>query len=285
MADRTFVVRINLDDLGAQLVALEDDAECGAWLKGFQAGANGAPSRDAWSDAKRLGWSFGVSARDEAEAFRSKKAGAGHASAEARRSRTGSAQPNTARTLLEHCSNTTPNTARTEPRTHAEQDSEQTPNQPTANSQQPITNNEHPTPQPPRGARVGRVQFSPGMFDHMIPVEFALSGEFVSCWHDWVQDRKARHKPVTEIGARDQLAKLVREAGDPTAAVSWIRESIANGWQGIFAPRNIGPGFARGRGVPSSRSFADQQYIEANRGIKNGAPIEYHNDPRLAGLD
>lgn len=272
MADRTFVVRINLDDLGAQLVALEDDAECGAWLKGFQAGANGAPSRDAWSDAKRLGWSFGVSARDEAEAFRSKKAGAGHASAEARRARTGSAQPNTARTLLEHCSNTTPNTARTEPRTHAEQDSEQspeqTPNQPTANSQQPITNNEHPTPQPPRGARAGRVQFSPGMFDHMIPVTMQIPA-FVEAWHDWVQDRKARHKPVTEIGARDQLAKLVREAGNPITAVSWIRESIANGWQGIFPPKL--PVRHRAAPAPQFNGFSQTNYERGS----NGADIKF----------
>lgn len=147
MAERTWTVRVNLDDLGAQMLALDDDAERGAWLTGFQVGAAGAPCRDTWSDAKRRGWEFGVSSYNEAMEFRSKKAAAGEASANARRAKTGSAQPprqDQNSTGSERCSSGV--------RTNLEQDIEHAPNQPTANSQQPTTENEQQqSPPAPQG--------------------------------------------------------------------------------------------------------------------------------------
>lgn len=144
MADRTWTVRVNLDDLGAEMLVLDSDAERGAWMTGFQVGAAGGPCRETWSDAKRRGWEFGSRSFAEAEKFRAKKAAAGQASADARRSRSGSAQPSKP----------------PQPRTPAEQCSsdvrgniEYVSNQPTANSQQPTAKNEQPSPPTPQGGK------------------------------------------------------------------------------------------------------------------------------------
>lgn len=87
-----------------------------------------------------------------------------------------------------------------------------------------------------RAKRV-RASFSPGMFDELLSQEFAASSQFVDSWHSWVSDRHARRKAITEAGAKAQLAKLAREAVTPSAACAWIEHSIANGYQGIFAPK------------------------------------------------
>lgn len=164
MADRTWTVRINLDALAAEMLALDGDDEKGAWLTGFQVGAAGARPRDSWPDVKLQGWKFGIAACDEAEAFRQKKSTAGNASASARRRRNGSAQPTRAvapekspTENAEHCSNgvrrvfddvetagtsendVDPGDSRTlfeRCSTSVREILEQTSNQPTANSQQ-----------------------------------------------------------------------------------------------------------------------------------------------------
>lgn len=176
MADRTWTVRINLDALAAEMLALDGNEEKGAWLTGFQVGAAGAPPRDSWPDVKLQGWKFGSAACDEAEAFRQKKSAAGNASASARRRRNGSAQPTRAvapekspTENAEHCSDGVRcafddvETAGTDEndvdpadsRTDFERCSksvrefpEQTSNQPTANSQQ-----QEEEQQPARAAR------------------------------------------------------------------------------------------------------------------------------------
>lgn len=140
MSDRTFFVRLNLDDMAAEIVGLETSEERGQWLEGFLVGSRGKESREIWPVSKLEGHRFGLSCFHEAESFRDKKSAAGEASANARRQRFGSAQPNTIRTPLEQCSNT----ART--------GAEQAPNQPTTIIQQPTTNNEKPNPpKPPQG--------------------------------------------------------------------------------------------------------------------------------------
>lgn len=134
VSDRTFFVRLNLDDMAAEIVGLETSEERGQWLEGFLVGSRGKESRDIWPLSKLEGHRFGLSCFHEAESFRDKKSAAGEASANARRQRFGSAQPNTIRTPLEQCSNT----ART--------DAEQAPNQPTSNIQHPTTiNQKRPT--------------------------------------------------------------------------------------------------------------------------------------------
>lgn len=92
------------------------------------------------------------------------------------------------------------------------------------------------TEQEKQTTRRSRAEFDHGMFDHMIPTELASSPMFVEAWHSWVDDRKARRKPITEAGAKTQLAKLEREAVTPEAARTWIEHSLASGYQGIYAP-------------------------------------------------
>lgn len=87
-----------------------------------------------------------------------------------------------------------------------------------------------------RESNKAKAPFSSSMFDHMIPARFSLSGRFIDAWHSWVEDRKARRKPITEAGARTQLGKLEREAGSPESACLWIENSIASGYQGLFPP-------------------------------------------------
>ena len=167
MSDRTFFIRLNLDDLGAEVVGLESSEERGQWLDGFLVGSRGKDAREGWPNPKVDGHRFGLSCHLEAESFREKKAAAGEASANARRERYGSAQPNSARTVLEQCSNTVGT------------DPEQTPNHPTSNIQHPITNNQKrttnndPPLDPPRGKR-----FVP-------PSESEWTDYCAATWSDW----------------------------------------------------------------------------------------------------
>jgi hypothetical protein len=59
-------------------------------------------------------------------------------------------------------------------------------------------------------------------------------------WIAWCKDRKARKKPISEAGAKAQLAKLdgYRRDGHPAKEV--IEHSIAGGYQGLFAPARKG---------------------------------------------
>lgn len=256
MADRTWTVRVNLDELSAQLLYLDDDCERGAWLQGFQVGAAGAPSRDSWSETKRRGWEFGISCFQEAEAFREKRATAGRKSADVRREQKGSAQPT--RTDSEHRSNVV--------QTLFEQTPELRLNQPTANSHKPTTRSKQPTPPTPPARGRRPAEFDPGMFDAMIPEALAASPEFVSEWHRWVAARKERKRPITPLAAKEQLKTLV-EFGLADALAS-ISQSIANDWQGLFAPKTGGPG--RGK-APPMRVDADRSWASGS-GLKPYTP-------------
>ena len=127
------MVRVNLDDLAAELLTFDTDEERGQWLAGFQVGASGTSGRSSWSEAKQSGWGFGAECHLEATDFRETKARGGRASVEARRSSTGSAQPQKNQRAVEHCSSI----VRTVLEHTSEQSVEQASNQPTANSQQP----------------------------------------------------------------------------------------------------------------------------------------------------
>lgn len=152
MADRIFMVRMNLDDLAAELLTFDSDEERGQWLAGFQVGASGSPGRESWSEAKQSGWGFGSECYAEAQEFRATKARGGRASAEARKASSGSAQPVRNTPVIEQ----TPNDARTPFEHTSEHTLEQTPNQPTANSQQPTTQSPQST-----GARIPVSEWEP----------------------------------------------------------------------------------------------------------------------------
>jgi hypothetical protein len=59
---------------------------------------------------------------------------------------------------------------------------------------------------------------------------------FQSAWADWLAYRRENKLPTWKV--RTLTAKLAELAawGEPTAIVS-IRQSIANGWHGLFEPK------------------------------------------------
>lgn len=66
----------------------------------------------------------------------------------------------------------------------------------------------------------------------VIPAELD-NPDFRAAWSEWKAERKAkRMKPYTSRGEQQQLAKLAPFG--PEAAIAAIRESIAQGWQGLF---------------------------------------------------
>tara|TARA_R110000744_G_scaffold45241_4_gene100491 strand:- start:6559 stop:7263 length:705 start_codon:yes stop_codon:yes gene_type:complete len=62
------------------------------------------------------------------------------------------------------------------------------------------------------------------------------SMEFLELWNLWKNDRKNRKiKPYTKIGEQTALKKLQNDSGDNEETASiMIKNSIANGYQGIF---------------------------------------------------
>lgn len=126
MTERTFFVRVNLDDMAAEIIGLDSTEERGLWLEGFIVGSRGKNCREDWQDAKLEGHSFGLRCFTEAEEFRGKQSAKGLASVEARRNRKTTAdQPD-----FNHGS------------TAVQQDINQTSTHPTSNNQQPTTNSE-----------------------------------------------------------------------------------------------------------------------------------------------
>lgn len=128
VTDRTFFVRVNLDDMATDLIGLDSTDERGLWLEGFVVGSRGKDCRVDWPAAKLEGHSFGLKCFNEAEEFRDKQSAKGHASADARRNRKATeVQPD-----VNHGSTT------------VQPDVNQTSTHPTTNIQQPITNSEKP---------------------------------------------------------------------------------------------------------------------------------------------
>lgn len=102
-----------------------------------------------------------------------------------------------------------------------------------------------------------RAGFSPDQFDRLIPAQLADQPAFVDAWHDWTASRRERRKPISERAAQLQLATLAG-LGGAVAAVASIRQSIANDWQGLFAPKDEKPAF--GRQAPKTNGFTEEYH-------------------------
>lgn len=213
MTERTFFVRVNLDDMAAEIIGLDSTEERGLWLEGFVVGSRGKNRREDWPGAKLDGHSFGFRCFIEAEEFRGKQSAKGLASVESRRSR----KATVVKPEFNHGSTT------------VQPGANQTSTHPTTNIQQPTTNNEKPK-------KARQAAFSPSMFDHMIPDAFAENEAFVSKWQAWVSSRHGRRKPISELAAREQLEKLA--SFGIAGAIESLRQSIEGDWQGIFPPKD-----------------------------------------------
>jgi hypothetical protein len=251
MADRSFFVRLNLDDMADSLDALDSTEERGLWLEGFRVGSRGKAGRDGWTEAKALGHSFGLSCWETAQDYREKQSAKGKASVEARRKRT-ELEPE-----LNHGSTTVQ--PRIEPEVNL------------SNNQYPITNNQETNSEEPKAKSKGgkpQVRFAPSMFDEIIPDSLIYSEQFLATWHDWVTDRYARKKPITEMAAKAQLDSLAPLG--PIQAIQCTRASIANGWQGLFPER-----FQQQNkpGKPQWTGFAQTDYSPSERRGPNGETL------------
>lgn len=56
--------------------------------------------------------------------------------------------------------------------------------------------------------------------------------EFRATWASWLDDRRSRRKPVTKHAQKLQLTKLAQWGS--AKAIESIKNSITNGWQGLF---------------------------------------------------
>ncbi len=86
-------------------------------------------------------------------------------------------------------------------------------------------------------------------------------------WCRWVDDRKARKKPITEAAAKLQLSQLdeYRQAG--ATPKECIEHSIASGYQGLFPPKkplSAMPGMATVT-VPSNSYEETQRMLAEER--------------------
>lgn len=61
-------------------------------------------------------------------------------------------------------------------------------------------------------------------------------------WHEWVQFRQALRKPIrTEQGANGAIRELEKFRQQGFSPEQVIRHSIANEYQGLFAPKGVRP--------------------------------------------
>lgn len=79
-----------------------------------------------------------------------------------------------------------------------------------------------------------------------------------AAWQQWVQDRKDRKKPITQLAAKNQIDQLdeYRKAGHTPESV--LKHCIAGGYAGLFPP-NHRIGQVAGNVVPLNRQEALEQ--------------------------
>ena len=208
---RTWSVRLSVDELNASICLIESDEDLASWTRGLMRGLNGGDAKSGASDAYSEGWELGAGAREKADALRAECAETGRIGGS---KRVANAQANASPVASPNASPNAQPFGQPERRT---------------NNEEPITKNKE------RKASAPKVAFSPSMFDAMIPEALAKSEGFVVKWTAWVASRHNRRKPISELAAKEQLAKL---AGFGVAgAIESLRQSIEGDWQGIFPPK------------------------------------------------
>jgi len=152
-----------------------------------------------------------------------------------------------------------------------------------AHQMHPINQSKEPTtkptttPQPPKGGK-GRKKKSvdSSEFDALIPSTLQTP-DFLKTWHEWVQERAAKGKAMTQLAAQKSLTMLAKEAASPEVAIQWIDKSIRNGWVGVFSER-IGP--KSGSQIPNHRQSADDalvRQLEARKATTQGDENDNEN--------
>jgi DNA-binding transcriptional regulator YhcF (GntR family) len=69
----------------------------------------------------------------------------------------------------------------------------------------------------------------------IIPEYFTADDEWPELWADWQEHRRNIKKPLTLLSAKQQI-KAMDEWG-LGASIESLRQSLSNGWQGLFKPK------------------------------------------------
>ena len=222
--NRTWSVRLSVDELNASICLLETDAEMAAWARGLMRGLNAGDNKPGASDPYSEGWHVGRAARQKADELRAQLSENGGSDKEA------NAPVNV------------PAFGKANAPANASPIGE--PERRTNNKEQGTKNKE-------RKASAPKVAFSPSMFDAMIPETLAKSEAFLAKWTAWVVSRHSRRKPISEIAAKEQLAKLV--GFGVAGAIESLQQSIEGDWTGVFAPKS---GFQTPKPAPAADEWA-----------------------------
>ena len=108
---------------------------------------------------------------------------------------------------------------------------------PSSSSSSSTSSSEEEPPNPPKpggsDSRPPPKPRNPKQSPESVPIPQRLdTPSFRTAWANWLTDRKVRSKTVTELSAEQQLAAL--EPIGPELAIECVKESIRNGWQGLF---------------------------------------------------
>jgi hypothetical protein len=93
-----------------------------------------------------------------------------------------------------------------------------------------------------------------------IPPSLGTPG-FLAAWQDWQRHRSEKRQTLTPTARKQQLKRLA--AMGPARAVAAIEYSIANGWTGVFEPKENpnGPGERLGRVAPTPGKYAGRARV------------------------
>lgn len=80
----------------------------------------------------------------------------------------------------------------------------------------------------------GRAAASPPSSSWPVPESLDVP-PFREVWTDWIQYRVEKKNPMTATGSKQLLTKCAKLG--PTLAATALRESMANGWTGVFPER------------------------------------------------
>ena len=86
-----------------------------------------------------------------------------------------------------------------------------------------------------------------------IPLPFP-SETFSEAWGQWVQYRKEKKKPLTDLAIKLQFKDLIAW-GEEQSIIS-IQKAIKSGWQGLFKPRTDHSN-QNGRPAPKTRGYQE----------------------------
>jgi hypothetical protein len=75
----------------------------------------------------------------------------------------------------------------------------------------------------------------------VFPPEWAENERFMQVWADWVEHRSEMRRPLTKAAIRMQIRDLkkIAEQYGVEGVIASIEQSIKNGWQGLFEPKQV----------------------------------------------